>query len=47
MSAALRAILTAGGGQHGEITDPASAEHPCRALYMRDPEGNLIELEQA
>ncbi|MCE8545797.1 VOC family protein [Ruegeria pomeroyi] len=47
IEATARAILASGGSQQGEITDLGSAEHPCRALYMRDPEGNLIELEQA
>lgn len=46
IEATARAILAAGGSQQGKITDLASAEHPGRALYMRDPEGNLIELEQ-
>ncbi|WP_275671836.1 hypothetical protein [Ruegeria pomeroyi] len=37
MSAASRAILTAGGGQQGEFTEPASTVRACRALYMRPP----------
>lgn len=40
------AILHAGGQDQGEITNLGSAHTPFLAVYMRDPEGNLIELEQ-
>ncbi|MDN2579447.1 VOC family protein [Aquibium sp. ELW1220] len=39
-------ILNAGGQDQGEITNLGSVRTPFLAIYMRDPEGNLIELEQ-
>lgn len=45
--AACAAILRAGGSPLGEITDLGTDEIPYRAVYMRDPEGNIIELAEA
>lgn len=39
------AILQAGGSALGEVTNLSSDEAPYFAVYMRDPEGNIIELE--
>lgn len=40
------AVLAAGGSSLGEITDLGAPEAPILCVYMRDPEGNVIELEQ-
>ncbi|WP_050773056.1 VOC family protein [Roseobacter sp. SK209-2-6] len=42
----LTAILAAGGSKQGEPVNLGSEKSPCLCVYMRDPEGNLIELEQ-
>lgn len=42
----LAAIIETGGSQIGEITDFGSAEKPLLIVYARDPEGNILELEQ-
>ncbi|GHD99090.1 hypothetical protein U879_05190 [Defluviimonas sp. 20V17] len=41
------AILGAGGRAQGEITDLGVAGAPVLVVYMRDPEGNLVEIEEA
>ncbi|HEV7306467.1 VOC family protein [Ensifer sp.] len=43
----LSAIIRAGGSQIGEITDFGSKDQPYLIAYARDPEGNILELEQA
>ena len=40
------AVIEAGGAPVGKITDLGTAEAPCLCVYVRDPEGNVIELEQ-
>lgn len=42
----LSEITRAGGAQIGEITDFGTAEKPFLIAYARDPEGNVLELEQ-
>ena len=44
--AALSAVIAAGGERVGEITDFGSAGQSFLIAYVRDPEGNLLELEQ-
>ncbi len=45
VSAARQAVLEAGGSEHGAIaTTPADSRH-VTWVYMRDPEGNLLELQ--
>jgi catechol 2,3-dioxygenase-like lactoylglutathione lyase family enzyme len=44
--AALTATIEAGGAPLGEITHFGSAERPFLIVYARDPEGNILELEQ-
>ena len=44
--ATVGAVIDAGGSPLGEITDLGTAEAPCLCVYMRDPEGNVVELEQ-
>lgn len=39
-------VIQAGGRPLGDITDLGSTEAPFLVVYMRDPEGNVIELEQ-
>jgi catechol 2,3-dioxygenase-like lactoylglutathione lyase family enzyme len=39
-------IIRAGGRAQGEIANLGTADTPFLAVYMRDPEGNLIELEE-
>ncbi|MGG6893691.1 VOC family protein [Rhizobium sp. BR 315] len=42
----LSAITNAGGSQIGEITDFGTSDKPFLIAYTRDPEGNVVELEQ-
>ncbi len=44
--AVLSAITDAGGTQIGEVTDLGSVSRPLLIVYARDPEGNILELEQ-
>lgn len=39
-------VVAAGGTKLGEITNVGTAEQPFLAVYMRDPEGNVIEIEE-
>lgn len=39
-------IVEHGGDWQGEITNLGSETAPFLAVYMRDPEGNILELEQ-
>lgn len=39
-------IASAGGAQIGEVTDFGTADKPFLIAYARDPEGNVLELEQ-
>ncbi len=43
---AFDSVLAAGGTALGEITDFGTPESPFVYTYVRDPEGNVIELEQ-
>ncbi len=43
----LSSIIQAGGSQIGQITNFGTPESPYLIAYARDPEGNLLELEQA
>lgn len=40
-------VLAAGGSAQGAVTNLGSEAAPVLAVYLRDPEGNLLELEQA
>jgi catechol 2,3-dioxygenase-like lactoylglutathione lyase family enzyme len=44
--AAFDAVIEAGGTALGKITDLGTAETPILCVYVRDPEGNVVELEQ-
>lgn len=44
--ATLNAVLQAGGAAIGEITNMGSPEAPVLCVYVRDLEGNVLELEQ-
>ncbi|MEH0291435.1 MULTISPECIES: VOC family protein [Agrobacterium] len=46
ISATLSSIIEAGGAQIGQITDFGTPEMPYLIAYARDPEGNVLELEQ-
>ncbi|WP_026617501.1 VOC family protein [Ensifer aridi] len=46
INAVLLAIMEAGGARVGEITDFGSTDKPSLIAYARDPEGNILELEQ-
>lgn len=41
------AILRHGGTKQGEIADFGSTDRPIHVVYTRDPEGNVLELEQS
>jgi len=40
------AVIGAGGSPLGEITELGTSDAPCLCVYVRDPEGNILELEQ-
>lgn len=40
------AVLRSGGRLQGEITTLGGPDHAFEIVYVRDPEGNVIELEQ-
>lgn len=42
----LSKIIEAGGLQIGQVTDFGTPESPYLIAYARDPEGNVLELEQ-
>ena len=46
VSSTLSNIINAGGKQIGQITDFGTPEMPHLIAYARDPEGNVLELEQ-
>ncbi|MDN3718635.1 hypothetical protein QW131_03865 [Roseibium salinum] len=47
LDAVLSAVIDAGGARVGEVTNFGSAEKkPFLIIYARDPEGNILELEQ-
>ncbi|TIQ36020.1 MAG: VOC family protein [Mesorhizobium sp.] len=46
ISDALSKIIQAGGAQIGQITDFGTPDRPYLIAYARDPEGNVLELEQ-
>lgn len=39
-------LLPLGGALQGQVTNFGTEEEPCLIVYVRDPEGNLLELEQ-
>lgn len=39
-------VLEAGGKPLGEVTDFGAVNRPYLIVYVRDPEGNILELEQ-
>lgn len=39
-------IVAAGGMKLGDVSNLGTAVRPFLAIYMRDPEGNVIELEE-
>ncbi|MEL6468042.1 MAG: VOC family protein [Pseudomonadota bacterium] len=45
LEAALDRILDCGGSQQGEVVNLGTSERPCLCVYVRDPEGNVLELE--
>jgi catechol 2,3-dioxygenase-like lactoylglutathione lyase family enzyme len=40
-------VLRLGGWLQGEVTNFGTQEEPHLIIYVRDPEGNVLELEQA
>lgn len=46
IGATFEKIVEAGGALLGEIADFGTDEAPFHFVYLRDPEGNIIELEQ-
>lgn len=40
------AVIAAGGTPVGEIVDLGTPQSPVYCVYLRDPEGNVVELEQ-
>ncbi|MEL6563834.1 MAG: VOC family protein [Pseudomonadota bacterium] len=45
LGAAVGQILDCGGSQQGEVVNLGTSERPCLCVYVRDPEGNVLELE--
>ncbi len=44
--AAVRAVVRAGGRRHGDVVTTLANGRPLTWVYVADPEGNLIELQQ-
>jgi predicted enzyme related to lactoylglutathione lyase len=42
----LRCVLDQGGSMQGQITNFGTQDHPLFIVYVRDCEGNILELEQ-
>lgn len=47
LHATIRKVLQAGGSMQGEVTDFGTHQQPQLIVYVCDPEGNIIELEQS
>lgn len=47
LQASIDSVLRSGGTLQGEVTDFGTDERPHLLLYVRDPEGNILELEQS
>ncbi len=46
LAATVERVLRCGGSLQGEITDFGTQARPHLIVYLRDPEGNILELEQ-
>ncbi len=46
IEATVAEIIKAGGKSQGEVTDFGTLNSPLLVVYVRDPEGNILELEQ-
>lgn len=46
LHATIDAVLGSGGTLQGQVTNFGTEERPHLILYVRDPEGNILELEQ-
>lgn len=46
LSESVENVLRFGGSLQGEITNFGTSEAPLPIVYVRDPEGNILELEQ-
>ncbi|WP_341367879.1 VOC family protein [Yoonia sp. BS5-3] len=46
LSECVENVLRFGGSLQGEITNFGTSEIPLLIVYVRDPEGNILELEQ-
>jgi len=42
---AVAAVLAAGGSRHGDVVTTAAGSRQVTWAYVRDPEGNLVELQ--
>jgi predicted enzyme related to lactoylglutathione lyase len=40
-------VVRSGGSLQGEITNFGTQDQPHLIVYVRDPEGNILELEQS
>lgn len=45
VEAARQAVIAAGGSQHGGVVTTQAGTRRVTWVYMRDPEGNLVELQ--
>lgn len=46
LQASIDLVLRSGGSVQGEITNLGTKDRPHFIVYVRDPEGNILELEQ-
>lgn len=46
INATFDAVIEAGGTPLGQITNLGTSDAPVLCVYVRDPEGNIVELEQ-
>lgn len=46
LQATIEKVLQSGGSMQGEVTNFGTQKQPHLIVYVRDPEGNILELEQ-
>ncbi len=46
LQATIEKVLQSGGSMQGEVINFGTQQQPYFVVYVRDPEGNILELEQ-
>lgn len=47
LQASIGRVLRSGGSMQGKVTNFGTKDRPYLIVYVRDPEGNILELEQS